>query len=503
MNKHNSKITLSMIVKNEERYLRDCLESVKDIVDEIILVDTGSTDSTISIAKKYGASVYSFGWVNDFSAARNFALSKSTGNWILYLDADERLSESSKIELQELIKNKKNIGYNCIINNLDEQTNTPKLMKYVRFFRNSKNIAFSGKAHEQIEPSLIANNYKIINSTIEITHLGYNVCEEELMLKADRNLELLLSEYKNKPNSYLAYQIANSYSILKEKENSVRYFRIALEKSGLKRELQSVCYLHLADFEMRESNIQKAQELVEKGLGYDRNHPLLNMVAAQVYEKLNDQNASLKHCKNAFELNLKQKSNTNSNNVLDIIIDDSKIILEGILLSLKFNNQEMREYYLNHLQYIDTNLFKNVKNVVENELLSDGQIENLISYSKKENLEIILKLLKRNTNNNSKLIFFSKIFDQFCKDPLYLLNFGTFLLDTNQIEEAQVILELALNNENFDDSVIFYLASIYTTTNNIQALLNLLQKASKKAENDTLFRSKLDLLLVKLQPILS
>ena len=118
-------------------------------------------------------------------------------------------------------------------------------------------------------------------------------------------------------------------------------------------------------------------------------------------------------------------------------------------------------------------------------------------------MEVFLKLLKKNTNNNSKLIFFSKIFDQFCNDPIYLLNFGTFLLDTNQIEEAQVIFELALKDENSDDSVIFYLASIYTTTNNIQALLNLLQKASKKAENDTLFRSKLDLLLVKLQPILS
>ena len=94
-----SKITLSMIVKNEERYLRECLESVKDIVSEIVIVDTGSTDSTIKIAKDYGAKLYSFGWINDFSAARNFALSKSTGDWILYLDADERLSENSKNEL--------------------------------------------------------------------------------------------------------------------------------------------------------------------------------------------------------------------------------------------------------------------------------------------------------------------------------------------------------------------------------------------------------------------
>ncbi len=202
-----SNITLSMIVKNEERYLRDCLESVKDIVSEIVIVDTGSTDSTIKIAKNYGAKIFSFGWIKDFSAARNYALSKSTGDWILYLDADERLNENSKNELLRLTQNNKDLGINCIINNIDEQTNTPKLMKYIRLFRNSKNISFSGKAHEQIEPSLFANKYEIIDSTIEIIHLGYNVCEEELLIKADRNLELLLSDYKT--SSKFIFSLSN------------------------------------------------------------------------------------------------------------------------------------------------------------------------------------------------------------------------------------------------------------------------------------------------------
>ncbi|WP_337872164.1 glycosyltransferase family 2 protein, partial [Ignavibacterium sp.] len=84
----SAKITLSMIVKNEERYLEDCLNSVKNVFDEIIIVDTGSTDNTLKIAEKFNAKVFHFDWINDFSAARNFALSKSTGEWILYLDAD-------------------------------------------------------------------------------------------------------------------------------------------------------------------------------------------------------------------------------------------------------------------------------------------------------------------------------------------------------------------------------------------------------------------------------
>jgi len=91
------RLTLSMIVKNEEANLRDCLESVKDVVDEIVLVDTGSTDKTIRIAEEFGAKIYRFNWINDFSAARNFALKQSTGDWILYLDADEGLKQSLSI----------------------------------------------------------------------------------------------------------------------------------------------------------------------------------------------------------------------------------------------------------------------------------------------------------------------------------------------------------------------------------------------------------------------
>ena len=97
-----ARLTLSMIVKNEEKYLEGCLESVKNVADEIVIVDTGSEDSTLDIAERYGAKIYHFEWIDDFSAARNFALSKSTGDWILYLDADERLSKDSVEEVKSI-----------------------------------------------------------------------------------------------------------------------------------------------------------------------------------------------------------------------------------------------------------------------------------------------------------------------------------------------------------------------------------------------------------------
>lgn len=95
-----------MIVKDEESFIANCLQSVQDIVDEIIIVDTGSTDKTIEIANTYGVKIYHLPWNNNFSAARNFSLDKATGEWIIILDADEELNSLDKSKLKQLTNNK-------------------------------------------------------------------------------------------------------------------------------------------------------------------------------------------------------------------------------------------------------------------------------------------------------------------------------------------------------------------------------------------------------------
>ena len=97
-------ISLCMIVKNEEYYIDNCLKSIYDIVDEIIIVDTGSTDKTKEIVSKYTNKIYDFKWINDFAAARNFSFSKATCNYIMWLDADDVLYESDREKLKEYKK---------------------------------------------------------------------------------------------------------------------------------------------------------------------------------------------------------------------------------------------------------------------------------------------------------------------------------------------------------------------------------------------------------------
>lgn len=98
-------VSLCMIVKNEERILRRCLDSIVDLVDEVVIVDTGSEDATKQIAEEYGAAIYDFKWIDDFSAARNYAFSKATKEYIYSADADEVLDEENRNRFRLLKEN--------------------------------------------------------------------------------------------------------------------------------------------------------------------------------------------------------------------------------------------------------------------------------------------------------------------------------------------------------------------------------------------------------------
>ena len=99
-----AKVSLTMIVRNEEENLPRCLESVQGLFDEIIVVDTGSTDRTKEIAAGFGARVFDFAWIDDFSAARNVALDHASGDYALWLDADDVIEPSQKEKLRELLQ---------------------------------------------------------------------------------------------------------------------------------------------------------------------------------------------------------------------------------------------------------------------------------------------------------------------------------------------------------------------------------------------------------------
>lgn len=202
------KISLCMIVKNEGQTLSRCLNSVFSIVNEIIIVDTGSTDSTCDIARQYGAILHHFPWNDNFSDARNASLELAQGDWILFLDADEELSPGSQEILFRLIENEKIEGYFVkIVNHLGKEgwiETVPDLV--FRLFRNKKEYRFRGAIHEQIADVILENNSQAryqVAENLEIIHHGYldEVIEEKD--KKDRNLKLIEKELESNPKNRL------------------------------------------------------------------------------------------------------------------------------------------------------------------------------------------------------------------------------------------------------------------------------------------------------------
>ncbi|RKP47380.1 glycosyltransferase [Cohnella endophytica] len=196
-------ISLVMIVLNESDKLKRCLESVHDIVDEMIVVDTGSSDNSKEIALSYRAKVYDFTWTQSFADARNFALSHSTSDWNLTLDADEYISNDCALAIRTFINRKDvEIGRIKKVNKVMHKDGESYENSYTsRLF--PAGIKYSGRIHEQIDSDLPR-----VKIDVEVQHDGYFEIK-----KSDRNIPILQMELRDHPNSsYYLYQLAKEYN---------------------------------------------------------------------------------------------------------------------------------------------------------------------------------------------------------------------------------------------------------------------------------------------------
>ncbi|WP_326910420.1 glycosyltransferase [Sedimentibacter sp. MB31-C6] len=214
-------ISQCLIAKNEENNIEYCLNHLKDIVDEQIVVDTGSTDRTVEKAKKAGAKIFHFEWIDDFSAARNFALDKAKGDWIIFLDCDEYFSEESVKLIKECIikyGEKKNVdGLTCELINIDSNNNILATVKNIspRIFKRKDYIRYNKKIHEVLSNTRTSNANPLLSDVskhLKIFHTGYDKEEVKNKNKNERNENLLKKELEENPedcklNLYLSKQL--------------------------------------------------------------------------------------------------------------------------------------------------------------------------------------------------------------------------------------------------------------------------------------------------------
>lgn len=475
-------ITLSMIVKNEESRLPDCLSSVKNIVDEIVIVDTGSSDKTVEIAESFGAKVFSFRWINDFSAARNFALEKSASGWILYLDADETLSISSQKELLKIKKSKADKAYFCKIINKDEKNNRPSIMLYPRLFPNKKEIRFEGAVHEQIENSLRINNIPIVNSSIEIIHEGYNLSEPDLKKKAERNLILLLKEYKNNPSPYVSFQLGQTYAILEKTDKAEKFFFTALEDESIRSEFKSAAYRYLAVKYFERFDIEKAKEIIELSLSADDKQPLSLLAASNIYLHLKDFTGAENLCKKAYQVN-KMIEGGIEDSFQNIFLDNKTICFHGLNIGMKAGDKDLFNFFYKELHDLkEPNLFF-IHLIINNISIEENECERLIKLYHKDNLEFLLTALQSYAVQESRMNIYSGLVKAFPDNQNILAAFGNYLSSMNLIKEAEAVYLHALQINEGNPSIYFYLLSVYVKMNNAEKLKEIINLTENRFKN--------------------
>lgn len=234
----SSRISLSMIVKNEEQALPKCLEAARRWVDEIVVLDTGSTDRTREIAREFGAVVHEWVWRNDFAAARNQSLGHCTGDWVLALDADEVMTPESGPALRRACDDGPDdvVGYDIkIVCPREGDGGLVRLNWFPRLFRNLPGVQWEGVIHEQVTTSLLGRG-RVIRSGVTVMHSGYTLTPEVMAAKAERNLALLQRQLQEEPDYAPGwFQLAETYALVGKLDEAIDAYRRCLRLIQLSR----------------------------------------------------------------------------------------------------------------------------------------------------------------------------------------------------------------------------------------------------------------------------
>jgi tetratricopeptide (TPR) repeat protein len=249
-----------MIVKNEEKNLPRCLESVRGMVDEIVVLDTGSVDNTISICESFGAGVFRMPWPGDFAAARNESLKKAHGNWILYLDADEAIDPNGQ---SDCIRRTASIGavdaWTVPIRSYKWNSSSYDITYNIRLFRNLPGLLFENEVHERIEPALTRIGARMAAAPFFIDHFGYRLAPEAMREKLERNLLLSQKHLQRVPDDpYCLYYVGASLFELEKNSEALEYFQRTLDLKDIPLLLEAMTCNLMAFVELRENMLDEA-----------------------------------------------------------------------------------------------------------------------------------------------------------------------------------------------------------------------------------------------------
>lgn len=316
------KVSACLITKNEAENILRCLESLREIADEVIVVDTGSKDNTKELALNHGAKVYHFQWDNNFSNARNFALDQINSDWVIFLDADEYFEVKTQNilikALKRIDKNKEFDAVLCKMINTDGfNGKTISENPTLRIFRGNCGIRYKGAVHEQ--PYKGNKPLRIISLTefpLIIYHTGYS--SALLLEKTKRNLKILENEIeKNIITNQTYYYMSSMHSNLNNYDEAIKYAHLSLEEPTFKDTIFAYkpyaiiidAMLHLKG----KYTFKDIEKYIYEAVSYYPTHPEIWHAIGNVQKEKNDYPSAIESYLKAIEYNKNYTSIMNNN----------------------------------------------------------------------------------------------------------------------------------------------------------------------------------------------
>lgn len=353
------KISACVITKNEAKNIGQWLDCVRQLASEIVVVDTGSTDETVALAEKGGARVEHFTWIDDFSAAKNYALDKCHGDWIIFLDADEYFTAASvarvKACIKEFDKKKNIIGIACRLINIDVDAHNrfKGSVVQIRIFRRLPELRFVQKIHERLQDFSNSGREMRLVKEIEIYHTGYSskIVEEKLR----RNKEILDLEYAEAPDEkarqHLSVYLQDSCFGLGDYEGAIKHAQTVID-SGLKivgKENSPYVIMVSAMNKLNKPQEEVRAVLAEAKKKYPRSVDFV-LLEGFSYWKEKDYLRAEKSLKQAEKMVAQQE---NSGPSLDEAMSDNSLAfwpnayrLLGSLAVMRFEKEKAVDYYI-------------------------------------------------------------------------------------------------------------------------------------------------------------
>jgi len=265
---HRRSVSLSacMMIRDEERNLPRCLNSIKDVVDEIVVVDTGSTDRSVEIVKSFGAKVYHHPWENDFSKHRNQSMSYASGNWLFIIDADEELllQGAPSVIKQDLQRIPGEYPAAALLVEDVQKGHVVMRFNSARFFRKGR-TRYMGIVHNQP----VLEGSAVFLSSVRLNHYGYDLTPERKQAKFDRTTSLLFTRLKEDPTDYnLFFYLCQMYADFDQNEKCIEWGEKYLEhrdELDAKKSFNCSIYFTLTHTYMKLGRQEDAKRVLEKG----------------------------------------------------------------------------------------------------------------------------------------------------------------------------------------------------------------------------------------------